>query len=138
MVFFELNNWACGEDYPNDEPFLEWFASDFKIKFMDEQWVIDNGLIVIASNVDMSFNFCITAPDGWVEKNCPSLLENPANHKFLREPFEDEDVPDGRFGCPFYSLEERPVGLYWASEKEDGCGYLYYSVDEWVPFLENS
>ena len=36
MIFFELNNWACGEDYPNDEPFLEWFADDLKIKFMDE------------------------------------------------------------------------------------------------------
>ena len=23
----------------------------------------------------------------------------------------------------------------WASEKEDDCGYLYYSLDKWVPFL---
>lgn len=121
MVFFELGNWGCGEDYPNEEPFLGWLKDDFNIKFMDEQWVIDNGLIVIASNVDMAFNFCITAPDGWVEKNCPSLFDNP---EFLREPFENEDVPEGRFGCPFYSLDEMPAGLYLASEKEDG----YYSV----------
>lgn len=138
MVFFELGNWGCCEDYPNEEPFLGWLKDDFNLKFMDEQWVIDNGLIVIASRVDMAVNFCITAPDGWVEKNCPSLFDNPANHEFLREPFEGENVPDGRFGCPFYSLDERPAGLYWASEKEDDCGYLYYSVDEWVPFLENS
>ena len=26
----------------------------------------------------------------------------------------------------------------WVSEKEDDCGYLYYSLDKWVPFLENS
>ena len=82
MVFFELGNWGCGEDYPNEEPFLGWLKDDFNIKFMDEQWVIDNGLIVIASNVDMAFNFCITAPDGWVEKNCPSLFDNP---EFLRK-----------------------------------------------------
>ena len=139
MVYFELNNWACGEDYPNEEPFLNWFESDFKIKFMDEQWVKENGLIVVASNVDMSFNFCITASEAWVKNNCPSLLSNPANHKFLRESaWGEDDVPEGRFGCPFYSLNELSPGLYWASEKEDDCGYLYYSLDKWVPFLENS
>ena len=136
MVFFELGNWGCGEDYPNEEPFLGWLKDDFHIKFMDEQWVIDNGLIVIASKVDMAFNFCITAPDGWVEKNCPSLFDNP---EFLREsPWGEDGVPEGRFGCPFYSLDELPPGLYWASEKEDDCGHLYYSLDKWVPFLENS
>ena len=134
MLFFELNNWACGEDYPNDEPFLEWFADDLKIKFMDEQWVIENGLIVIVSIIDMSINFCVTAPDEWVEHNCPSLLENPANHKFLREPFQYEEDPSyGRFGCPFYSLDEKPAGIYFASEKEDNEGYLYYSVERWSP-----
>ena len=139
MVYFELNNWACGKDYPNEEPFLEWMANDLGIKFLDEEWVKENYLIVVASNVDMSVNLCITASEAWVEINCPSLLTNPENHKFLREsPWGEDDVPEGRFGCPFYSLDEILPGLYWASEKEDDCGYLYYSLDKWVPFLENS
>ena len=129
VVYFELNNWSCGEDYPNAEPFISWMSNDFDIQFRDKKWIEENELAVVASVVDMSSNFCITAKKEWVEKNCSALLNE--FKEFLRFPEEDdpEDVR-GRFGWPFVLWSKDNVGLYFAEEKEDLDGYLYYSVGE--------
>lgn len=113
IVYFELNNWFAGEDYPNDEPFLSWMRDDLNIKFRNEKWVIENELCVVESIVDMSSNFCITAKKEWVEKNCPKLLTD--YKEFLRYPDEDGEVY-GRFGCHFLEWSKENFGITWDDE----------------------
>jgi len=108
VVYFELNNWFAGRDYPNDEPFLSWMRNDLRIKFRDEKWVKDNKLCVVMDFVDMSQNFCITATKEWVENNCQSLLTTYT--EYLRFPDEYGDV-QGRFGHWFLEYEESNFGI---------------------------
>ena len=120
VVYFELNNWFAGEDYPNAEPFLSWMRNDLNIKFRNEDWVIENELCVVASMVDMSSNFCITAKKEWVEKNCPKLLTD--YKEFLRYPekYEDEDEDGdvyGRFGCHFLEWSKENFGITYDDEE---------------------
>ena len=108
IIYFELNNWFCGRDYPNDEPFKSWMSDDLHIKFNNEDWVKENKLCVVKIFVDMSCNFCITATREWVEKNCPKLLSE--YKQFLRLPDEFGDV-EGRFGTTFLDYCEANIGL---------------------------
>ena len=39
IVYFELNNWFSGRDFPSDEPFISWMSNDLKIPFRNENWV---------------------------------------------------------------------------------------------------
>lgn len=129
VVYFELNNWFSGTDYPSSGILHKWMCNDFKQKFRNEEWIKRNGLIVVHSLVDMSMNYCITAKRSWVEKRCPSLF-NEKNRKFLRFPEEGEDVPEGRFGGHFLSFDEYEPGLYLDIEEEDSQGYYYYRVEK--------
>lgn len=108
IIYFELNNWFAGRDYPNDEPFLSWMCSDLHIKFRDEEWVKENKLCVVMDFVDMSQNFCITATKKWVEENCPKLLTEYT--EFLRTPDEYGEI-QGRFGHWFLEYEEYNFGI---------------------------
>lgn len=127
VIYFELNDWFCGRDYPDDEPFIEWMSDDnFYIKFRDKKWIEENKLVVVESIVDMSLNFCITATKEWVQSNCPKLLTEYT--KFIRYAEEDDDVPYGRFGCPFLEYEEDNIGYHFAEEVECN-GYYQYIVD---------
>ena len=128
IVYFELNNWFAGRDYPDCEPFLTWMGNDLQIKFRDEDWVKENKLVVVESFVDMSLNYCITATKEWVQLNCPELLTKYI--QFVRYSEEDDGLPEGRFGCPFLEYNEDNIGNHYAEEKEDGFGYLYYSIEE--------
>lgn len=127
VIYFELNNWFCGRDYPDAEPFISWMMDDLNQKFRNEDWVKENRLVVVESIVDMSLNYCIAATKEWVQANCPDLLTKYS--QFVRYPEEDDDTPDGRFGCPFLEYGEANIGCHYAEEKEDGCGYLYYSIE---------
>jgi len=49
IVYFELNNWFCGRDYPEDEPFIRWLENDCNQQFMDKDWVKENKLCVLAN-----------------------------------------------------------------------------------------
>lgn len=115
IVYFELNNWFSGRDYPEDEPFLSWMSSDLNLKFKDATWVKANKLCVAFAFVDMSQNFCITAPISWVQNNCPSLLTKYT--EFLREPDEDGEVY-GRFGHKFLEYTDENFGI---TEYEEDC-----------------
>lgn len=126
IVYFELNNWFSGRDYPNTEPFLSWMRDDLNQKFRDEEWIKENKLVVVESLVDMSMNFCIAATKEWIEENCPELLSTYEN--FVRKPEDDEDVPYGRFGCPFLEYKEENIGYHYADEIECN-GYWQYVVD---------
>ena len=107
IIYFELNNWTCGEHYPAEEPFLTWFESDRNLYFNNAQWVKENKLCVVRSIIDMSVNFCITATKSWVEENCPRLLTHHQN--FLRKPDEDGCVY-GYWGDEFLPYTEENIG----------------------------
>ena len=110
VVYFELNNWFAGRDYPDEEPFISWMNVDVHTtKFEDnEEWVKENRLCVAWDFVDMSTNVCVTATRKWVEENCPNLLTKYA--KFLRTPNKDGDVI-GQFGHPFLEYKEENIGV---------------------------
>lgn len=132
VVYFELNNWFSGRDYPNEEPFITWCGDDCNLYFSNEAWVKANKLCVVESLVDMSVNWCITAQREWVEKNCPKLLSDESIYvevlrptpsressiqtiaypykSFIRIPDEDGDVY-GRFGTLFKEWSEDNIGI---------------------------
>ena len=130
-VYFELNNWFAGRDYPNAEPFNTWCDDDMNLYLNDENFVKENGLCVVCSYIDMSVNWCITAPMSFVESNCPDLLsdkttkvkfithgpngeseseEEFAYSSFLRHPDED-GIVYGKFGDEFLKLKPENVGI---------------------------
>ena len=148
IVYFELNNWFVGRDYPDAEPFLSWMRDDLNQTFRDEKWVKENKLCVVFTLIDMSQNYCITATKDWVLKNCPDLLsdkeydtgfvirygrgEDEEEHytehysfkQFLRYPDEHGDVYS-RFGMVFLPYEECNFGVmevydddYYEDEEE--------------------
>lgn len=110
VVYFELNNWMPGTDYPAEEPFNSWMDDQkYFVKFRDKEWVTKNKLVVVESMVDMSLNYCISAPIDFVEKMCPKLLTKYST--FIREE-DDGDPPYGQFGSPFMEYEECNIGLH--------------------------
>lgn len=117
-IYFELNNWCEGEEYPDAEPFLSWFEDDLNIPFLNKDWVCEQKLCVVESIVDMSFNYCITATWDWVGKNCPELITNVKYKKFLRYPDEDGDV-FGQFGCPFLEYSEENIGYHFKGDLDE-------------------
>ena len=38
IVYFELDNWFRGRDYPNAEPFISWMHDDLNIRFRNDIW----------------------------------------------------------------------------------------------------
>ena len=124
IIYFELNNWSTGKDYPDSEPFLSWIEDN---KFRDENWIKENKLVVVESIVDMSLNYCVAATKEWVQSKCPELLTKYT--QFIRYE-EDDDLPEGRFRCPFLEYDEDNIGWHYAIEEEDGNGHLSYIIKE--------
>lgn len=114
VIYFELNNWSYGEDFPAVEPFISWMGLLPILRH--DGFAKENKLCIVASNVDMSQNFCISASEEWVKDHCPELLTKYT--QFLREPDEDGEVY-GRFGCPFAEYEESNFGVTWWSDEDD-------------------
>lgn len=136
FVYFELNNWFSGRDYPNEEPFTTWCGNDLKLYFSNEEWVKENKLCVVEQIIDMSVNWCITATREWVEKNCPKLIQGGSTKTtmilsskegekevveeypyegFLRYPNEYGEVY-GRFGAEFKEYSEENIGITFIEE----------------------
>lgn len=137
VVYFELNNWFAGEDYPDAEPFLTWCGDDINLYFCDKEFVKKNNLCVVVQYIDMSVNWCITAPKSFVLENCPKLLSDEiitteytttsksgtktiqksfAYKRYLRFPEDDEEVPYGRFGTKFLSWSPENVGITYVKD----------------------
>ena len=84
IVYFSLNNWMRGHDYPEDEKYKRWVGEargkygeqDTKDSFLDEEWVKKNKLCVLYGAYDMSTNILVSAPRAWVLENCPELLSD--------------------------------------------------------------
>lgn len=144
IVYFEINNWFAGRDYPNREPFLSWITGYGGI-FNNEEWCKENKLCVVAGTLDMSHNWCITATKEWVLEHCPYLLSDEVDtvtfivgirggsikekedyklNQFLRFPNKNGDVY-GRFGWLFLPWCEENFGItyhednYWDYEDEE-------------------
>ena len=134
-VYFELNNWFAGEHYPNEEPFKTWCGNDLNLYFLNEDWVKENKLVVVADSIDMSIDWCITAPKEWVENNCPKLLSDESTYviingsngerqeeykysSFLRYPNKYGDIC-GRFGTPFLEYSEENIGIHFYDEENE-------------------
>ena len=109
IIYFELNDWFAGRDYPDNERFYKWMGCNGgDLIFDNEEWVKTNKLCVVRTIVDMSINFCVTATKEWVEENCPELLNKYT--RFLREPNEDGDVYS-RFGISFLEYCDENIGI---------------------------
>lgn len=123
IVYFELNDWSF-DYYPDCEPYLTWLDTEV-FQFRNKKWLEENKLIVVETYVDMSSNYCITATEDWVKKNCNEILTT--HRQFLRYPEEDENVY-GQFGCPFLEYSEENIGYWFAGWDE---------YDNWKPERTN-
>lgn len=141
VVYFSVNNWFGGRDYP-ELPIIEHGLYD-EGWFSKNDWVEEQKLCIKAGPIDMSMNYCITAPRSWVEDNCPELLtdeeytydlilhDSTGDHRvtytkkysdFVFEPNEDDGVED-RFGWSFLDYNEDNIGITWCSDD-------YYADDD--------
>ena len=145
IVYFELNNWFCGRDYPKAEPFISWLRDDLHQTLTDDKWAKENKLCIVAYSYDMSLNYLVTATKEWVMQNCPDLLsdkgydvtfrwgndivgwEDYVEHysftRFLRFPDPDdcdEELGDGpiygRGDIKFLEYKEENFGVHWEDD----------------------
>ena len=138
IVYFEFNNWFSGRDYPVGKPYEHWMSDDV-LQFGDDDWCKENKLCVNEAVIDMSINYCITAPREWVMENCPELLtddtyedvvvvHSPDGDKkyrhtykynqFLRFPSSDGNVY-GRFGHEFLEYMPENFGNHFTYLEDD-------------------
>lgn len=117
LIKFTLNDWLIGYDYPSIEPIKTWLSNDKMFMYLgNDAWCKENKLSVIIGSVDMSIDFCITAPKDWVENVCPWVIGS------------DCELPieslTNDFFTPFSPDYESFIGCYsfidnWNYEKQD-------------------
>lgn len=107
IVYFELNDWVCGEFYPDEDPFLSWMQGE--VRFLDENWVKANKLVVVTCLVDMSIAVCVSAPKSWVMIHCPRLLTE--HTQFLRYKNKKNTV-EGEF-ADFLEYTPENIGVHF-------------------------
>lgn len=146
IIYFEMDNWFAGQDYPNAQPFLNWMNDDLNLTFTNNNWCIDNHLCVEATMIDISVCFCVSAPRSWVEENCPKLLtdeecgsihiishyddnigamvdetqyEHCSYSKFLCKPDENGEVYGRISNLRFAEYKEENFGVHWNDEEDE-------------------
>ena len=139
IIYFSVNNWMYGEDYPPTENFRKWLGNDLDQTFQNEEWVKENKLCVRCGFYDMSQNYLVSAPREWVKKNCPELLttfeytytsiinDKEVEHKGRYSKFvylpeygpDDEFKCEDRFGWPFLEYKEENIGVHWYEEEPE-------------------
>ena len=129
IIYFELDNWFGGRDYPNAEPFISWMSKDYGFCFGNDEWCKENKLCVEAGPIDMSTCFCISAPKSWVEANCPKLLtDEECGAEFITEYTNEEGkrVRETKYeSCKYSKFVCKP----------DEDGYARGRISDW-PFRE--
>ena len=146
VIYFSVNNWFLGRDFPDTPNFRKWLGDDLNQTFMDDAWAKENKLCIRHGTIDMSFNYVVSAPREWVEKNCPELLTDDEytygimSHSkdgekrtdytkkysdFVFKPEEDGSAPEDDWGWPFLEYCEENFGCQWYYEEPD-----YYDDDE--------
>ena len=145
VIYFSVNNWFSGQDYPPTENFKKWLGNDLQQAFRSDKWAKENKLCIYCGPIDMSMNYTIAAPREWVEKNCPELLtDNEFTYytniaridgkgewirekieykkkysDFVDKPDEYGDVEDHRFGWPYLEYKPENFGVHWYNEPDD-------------------
>lgn len=124
IIYFEVNNWFAGRDYPDCEPFLSWMR-DIGSPFCNEDWCKEQKICVVYELIDMSQNFKVTATREWVEQNCPCLLEEKYSQfvHTLKDEYDDDDTE------------------YWETHGYGDGPFLKYceenfGVEEWDHYLQ--
>lgn len=127
IVYFEINNWFAGRDYPDKEPFISWLGDDINQQFWDDNWCKKNKLCVTYELIDMSQNFKVTATYDWVKENCPCILEKEYArfvYNLNESDYDDEDTEfyeDFRYGSgPFLKWCEHNFGCHEYNNEEGG------------------
>ena len=143
IIYLEFNNWFGGRDYPEIPNIEEWVGGcdrpGYKSPLFNDEWCKEQKICVKVGSIDMSCNFCITAPRSWVEQNCPECLTNDSYttdfhwscgkeegikteefsfSQFRREPEEGDDVAYGRFGWRFLEYKEENFGRAWCDDDD--------------------
>ena len=113
IVYLEFNHWSA-EYYPDCEPFHTWM-SDYVLQFRNEKWLLENKLVVVETIVDMSLNYCITAPRKWIVSVCPHFFEKYS--EFVREPDEDGEPPYGQLDGRFLEYTEENLGFWFINSE---------------------
>ena len=112
IIYFQLNNWFAGKDYPDAEPFNSWM-SNLNDTFLNVDWVKKNKLCVFVHNVDMSVSLCITAPKKLVSEQCPELLT--MYKSFIVKKNSSNEIKD-KFGYSFLDYNESNINFVWSNE----------------------
>lgn len=135
VIYFELNNWMSGDDYPDAEPFISWMDDTYDkdagsswIRDPEDfaNWCRDNELCVVYSLIDMSCNYCVSAKERWIKENCPELLTKYT--EFIRELKDGQVTPYGRFGGHFKLYDKNNFGLWIEDVVGDGSIVWRYSL----------
>lgn len=140
IIYFSVNNWFRGRDYPPTENFKKWLGDDLNQTFRNDEWAKENKLCIYYGVIDMSQNYTIAAPKSWVEENCPELLTDEEytyeigiynskgnrreEHKKKYSDFVDHPDEDGvvvaRFDWPYLEYKEENFGCHYY---EESCDY---------------
>lgn len=150
VVFFSVNNWFCGRDYPKTDNFKKWLVDDLNLSFRNDEWCKTNKLCVYWGDIDISVNFTVSAPREWVENNCPELLTDDEYTYIVRETRHKKHI----FGKPevvwkdvenkkkysdfVYTPEEGEntpdcdkFGMPFREYREENFGSEYYETGYW-------
>ena len=139
IIYISVNNWFYGRDYPKLECFRKWLGDDLNQTFRNDSWAKENKLCINYGVIDMSWNYCISAPREWVERECPKLLgdeeytyalvsvgkdgEKRTEYTkkysdFVFHPDGDGDVED-KFGWSFPEYKEENFGCHYYQDPNE-------------------
>ena len=119
VIYFSVNNWMSGEDYPPTENFRKWLSNDFNQSFRNDAWCKENKLCVYYGTVDMSTNYTISAPREWVEKNCPELLTDDEYTYIIRRGTYKKKGLFGKTELVWENVENKQKYSYFVYDPKD-------------------
>lgn len=152
VIYFSVNNWFSGRDYPDTPNFRKWLGNDLKQSFMSDEWCKENKLCVYQGAIDMSCNYTVSAPREWVEKNCPEILTDkeytyytmvhrPTGKKKLFGGYKYEDVKvenKKKYSDFVYKPEDGEdtpdcdrFGMPFREYRAENFGSEYYETNYW-------
>ena len=135
IVNFSFNNWFGGRDYPVGEKYSKLVCENY---FSRDDWVKENKLVVVTGLIDMSRNWCISAPKQWVEENLPELLTDDEYEYNIIQYYKGEEKEItynkkysdfivnadkygnmvSKYGMPFKKYIDENIGVHWWYDDE--------------------